>query len=318
MPTVRTPTLEIGYEEWGDAAGAPVVLLHGFPDDAHAWNERGASPGRPRLPRPRPLPARLRAHALPRRGRPAHGAAGRDRPGPAGLPGRARHRAGRARRLRLGWARGLHHRHPGAGARARPPHHRRLQRPEHDRDPGARLRAAGAGQLVPVVLQHRARAPRARAEPPRDLPAALAGLVAGLALRRRDVRAGGGRLRQPRLRPGGDPLLPASAPPRAGRAALRRDRAPPRRAAAHRGAERDPARPRRRGGPPAAQRAAPRPVPGRDPAACDPGRRSLPPARAARRGRGGARSPCWTGRRASPCGSCSRWSRPCARCCATR
>ena len=39
MPTVRTPTLEIGYEEWGDAAGAPVVLLHGFPDDAHAWRE---------------------------------------------------------------------------------------------------------------------------------------------------------------------------------------------------------------------------------------------------------------------------------------
>ena len=39
MPTVRTPTLEIGYEEWGDAAGPPVVLLHGFPDDAHAWSE---------------------------------------------------------------------------------------------------------------------------------------------------------------------------------------------------------------------------------------------------------------------------------------
>jgi len=39
VPTVRTPTLEIGYEEWGDAAGAPVVLLHGFPDDAHAWRE---------------------------------------------------------------------------------------------------------------------------------------------------------------------------------------------------------------------------------------------------------------------------------------
>ena len=38
MPSVRTPTLEIGYEEWGDAAGAPVVLLHGFPDDAHAWD----------------------------------------------------------------------------------------------------------------------------------------------------------------------------------------------------------------------------------------------------------------------------------------
>jgi pimeloyl-ACP methyl ester carboxylesterase len=39
VPTVRTPTLEIGYEEWGDAAGAPIVLLHGFPDDAHAWRE---------------------------------------------------------------------------------------------------------------------------------------------------------------------------------------------------------------------------------------------------------------------------------------
>jgi len=38
VPTVRTPTLEIGYEEWGEAAGAPVVLLHGFPDDAHAWD----------------------------------------------------------------------------------------------------------------------------------------------------------------------------------------------------------------------------------------------------------------------------------------
>jgi pimeloyl-ACP methyl ester carboxylesterase len=39
VPTVRTPTLEVGYEEWGAAAGAPVVLLHGFPDDAHAWTE---------------------------------------------------------------------------------------------------------------------------------------------------------------------------------------------------------------------------------------------------------------------------------------
>jgi pimeloyl-ACP methyl ester carboxylesterase len=38
VPTVRTPTLEIGYEEWGEAGGAPVVLLHGFPDDAHAWD----------------------------------------------------------------------------------------------------------------------------------------------------------------------------------------------------------------------------------------------------------------------------------------
>ncbi len=38
MRTVRTSTLEIGYEERGEPAGAPVILLHGFPDDAHAWD----------------------------------------------------------------------------------------------------------------------------------------------------------------------------------------------------------------------------------------------------------------------------------------
>lgn len=36
--TVRTPTLEIGYEAHGDSAGFPIVLLHGFPDDARAWD----------------------------------------------------------------------------------------------------------------------------------------------------------------------------------------------------------------------------------------------------------------------------------------
>ena len=38
MRIVRTPTLEIGYDERGEPAGAPVILLHGFPDDAHAWD----------------------------------------------------------------------------------------------------------------------------------------------------------------------------------------------------------------------------------------------------------------------------------------
>ena len=32
--TVRTPSLEIAYEAHGDPRGFPVVLLHGFPDDA--------------------------------------------------------------------------------------------------------------------------------------------------------------------------------------------------------------------------------------------------------------------------------------------
>ena len=36
--SVRTGVLEIAYEESGPAGGAPVVLLHGFPDDVRAWD----------------------------------------------------------------------------------------------------------------------------------------------------------------------------------------------------------------------------------------------------------------------------------------
>lgn len=36
--SVQTPVLEIGYEETGNPQGFPVVLLHGFPDDAHAYD----------------------------------------------------------------------------------------------------------------------------------------------------------------------------------------------------------------------------------------------------------------------------------------
>src|SRR2546426_3387376 len=36
--TVRTPTLEIAYEAHGREGGVPVVLLHGFPDDARAFD----------------------------------------------------------------------------------------------------------------------------------------------------------------------------------------------------------------------------------------------------------------------------------------
>src|SRR5579862_2769870 len=37
--SVRTAVLNIGYEESGDKQGFPVILLHGFPDDAHAFDE---------------------------------------------------------------------------------------------------------------------------------------------------------------------------------------------------------------------------------------------------------------------------------------
>ena len=37
--TLRTRTLEIGYEAHGNPGGTPVVLLHGFPDDARAFDD---------------------------------------------------------------------------------------------------------------------------------------------------------------------------------------------------------------------------------------------------------------------------------------
>ena len=36
--SVRTPTLDIACEAHGDPGGVPVILLHGFPDDARAWD----------------------------------------------------------------------------------------------------------------------------------------------------------------------------------------------------------------------------------------------------------------------------------------
>ena len=37
--SVDTPVLNIGYEESGDPQGFPIILLHGFPDDAHAYDD---------------------------------------------------------------------------------------------------------------------------------------------------------------------------------------------------------------------------------------------------------------------------------------
>jgi pimeloyl-ACP methyl ester carboxylesterase len=42
LRTVRTPTLEIAYEERGPSDGVPVILLHGFPDDIRTWDEVAA------------------------------------------------------------------------------------------------------------------------------------------------------------------------------------------------------------------------------------------------------------------------------------
>src|SRR5258707_1266107 len=39
MKSVRTEMLEIAYEEHGPTNGPPVILLHGFPYDGHAYDE---------------------------------------------------------------------------------------------------------------------------------------------------------------------------------------------------------------------------------------------------------------------------------------
>jgi len=36
---IQTPALNIGYEDTGDRQGFPIILLHGFPDDVHAWDQ---------------------------------------------------------------------------------------------------------------------------------------------------------------------------------------------------------------------------------------------------------------------------------------
>jgi pimeloyl-ACP methyl ester carboxylesterase len=39
VATVQTPVLSIAYEDSGDSRGFPVILLHGFPDDARAYDD---------------------------------------------------------------------------------------------------------------------------------------------------------------------------------------------------------------------------------------------------------------------------------------
>jgi pimeloyl-ACP methyl ester carboxylesterase len=78
---VRTATLDIAYEERGPADGAPVILLHGFPDDPRTWDAvvvpLAAAGYRTIAPYLRGFgPTRFRDAATPRSGQQA--AVGRD------------------------------------------------------------------------------------------------------------------------------------------------------------------------------------------------------------------------------------------------
>ena len=37
--SIPTPVLDIGYQDSGDPQGFPIILLHGFPDDIHAYDD---------------------------------------------------------------------------------------------------------------------------------------------------------------------------------------------------------------------------------------------------------------------------------------
>src|SRR5947209_783609 len=76
MKTIPTATLEIAYEEFGPADGPPVILMHGFPDDVHAYGGVGpalaASGWRVIIPYLRGYgPTRFRDPATPRSGQQA-------------------------------------------------------------------------------------------------------------------------------------------------------------------------------------------------------------------------------------------------------
>ena len=56
--------LNVGYAEAGPPAGPPVILLHGWPYDIHSYVDVAPMLAVGRLPRDRPLSARLRDDAL--------------------------------------------------------------------------------------------------------------------------------------------------------------------------------------------------------------------------------------------------------------
>ena len=194
----------------GPDEGAPVILLHGFPDDPRTWDGVVAPLAGAGY---RTIVPYLRGYGptrfLARRHAPLRPAS-RAGPGPARSDGRAQDRARGPGWIRLGRTRRLRGGGLVAGARPLPGVDRRLQCPERCQQRQAGAARPGVSFVVPVVLQHRARTRGAQGQPPRTMQTAVAALVAQLALRRRDLRAHSGLVRQSRLRRCRDPFVSAS------------------------------------------------------------------------------------------------------------
>ena len=217
VKTINTGVLAIAYLEYGPASGWPCIMGHGFPYDAHAYDQAApilADAGaRVIVPYLRGYgPTRFLKAETPRSGEQA--ALGVDL---LDFMDALKNRARGSRRLRLGRARRLHRlrafAEPGRRARLR----QFVQHPEHRACHGAGEPSRRGGVLVPILLSQRARPTWSREEPEGDRAPLLAHVVAELGVRRCDLRPNGERLRQPRLRRRRHPFLSASLRPRAQR-----------------------------------------------------------------------------------------------------
>ena len=65
LKQIDAGVLNVGYAEAGPPDGPVVVLLHGWPYDIHSFVDVAPLLAVGRLPGDRPVPARLRHHALP-------------------------------------------------------------------------------------------------------------------------------------------------------------------------------------------------------------------------------------------------------------
>ena len=231
---VETALLDIGYEESGDCAGFPVMLLHGFPYDVRAWDDVVQSLAvagfRVLVPYLRGYgPTRFRDPSAPRMAEQAAiaqdvvdfaDALGLERVALAGFDWGNRAACITAilhpERVRAQVAIGGYSVQNTVTA--------------------VRSRAGGrrGAALVSVVLPDRAGTGRSRGQPERHLPAPVEYLVARVGVRQRGLRPIGGLVRQSGFRRRRDPFVSAPSRKRPWRRSISRRRATAGRTAAHR------------------------------------------------------------------------------------
>ena len=207
--TIETSALTIGFEESGDPQGFPIVLLHGFPDDARAYDRvaptlvtagyrvivpylRGYGPTRIRDPRVRTGEQAAIGQdvidLMDAIGVKRFAVSGYDWGGRAGCIAAALHRDRvRAAVFISGYL---------------------IQDTISDPQPAPPERERAI--WYQVLLQHRTRPARARGQSSQPLSPALGDMVADLEVHRRGIQQDSGVVRQSGFRRRRDSLVPAS------------------------------------------------------------------------------------------------------------